>query len=372
VIAAAPRILVSAGEPSGDLHGAEVIRALRLRWPEARIDAVGGPRMAAAGARVRYPMERLSAIGLVEIVGKLPQHLGLYRELREAFRRREYDLYLPIDYPGFHVRVARAARRAGTRVLYYIPPQLWAWRPQRALALEAAVDRLAVILPFEPAFFATVGLVASYVGHPLLDRPPPPSRAAARAALGLPVEARVLAVFPGSRRQEVRSHWAIFTAAASRLRDEDRCDAVVVAATPAGAYPNPDGALLADDPRLVLAAADACLAKSGTTTLEAAMADVPMVVAYRANPLTYAVARRVMTVRWVSLVNLIAGREIVPELLQDQLTVDGLVSALRPLLDAGSPSRRAQLDGLATVRSHLGTPGAASRVAALAAEVLGA
>jgi lipid-A-disaccharide synthase len=371
-VIAAPRILVSAGEPSGDLHGAEVVRALRLRWPGARIDAVGGPRIAEAGARVRYPMERLSAIGLVEIVGKLPQHVGLYRDLRAAFQRREYDLFLPIDYPGFHVRVARAARKAGTRVLYYIPPQLWAWRPQRARQLGAAVDRLAVILPFEPAFFATVGLVASYVGHPLLDRPRAPGREAARAALGLPAAARVLAVFPGSRRQEVRSHWAIFAAAAAKLRDEQQCDAVIVAATPAGSYPDSGGVLLADDPRLVLAAADACLAKSGTTTLEAAMADVPMVVAYRANPLTYAVARRVMTVEWVSLVNLIAGREIVPELLQNRLTVDGLVGALRPLLDAGSSVRRAQLDGLATVRSRLGTPGAAGRVAELAAQVLGA
>jgi len=328
--------------------------------------------MAAAGARLRYPMERLSAIGLVEIFGKLPRHVGLYRELRGAFRRREYDLYLPIDYPGFHVRVARAARQAGTKVLYFIPPQLWAWRPQRARALRAAVDRLAVILPFEPAFFAAAGLAADYVGHPLLDRPPGPARAAARAALGLPVEGSVLAVFPGSRRQEVRSHWATFMAAAARLRAEGHCHAVVVATTPAGAYPDADGVRLADDPRLVLAAADTCLAKSGTTTLEAAIADVPMVVAYRASPLTYAVARRVMTVHWVSLVNLIAGREVVPELLQDRLTVDGLADALRPLLHTESAERRAQLGGLATVRSLLGTPGAANRVAAVAAELLGA
>jgi lipid-A-disaccharide synthase len=147
---------------------------------------------------------------------------------------------------------------------------------------------------------------------------------------------------------------------------------VVVATTPAGTYPEADGVRLADDPRLVLAAADTCLAKSGTTTLEAAIADVPMVVAYRASPLTYAVARRVMTVHWVSLVNLIAGREVVPELLQDRLTVDGLVDALRPLLHSDSAERRAQLDGLATVRSLLGTPGAANRVAAVAAELLGA
>jgi lipid-A-disaccharide synthase len=368
----APRILVSAGEPSGDLHGAEVITALRARLPMARIDAVGGPRMREAGGTLLFPMERLSAMGGVEIVGRLPAHVGLYRRLAAGFRRHDWDLVLPIDYPGFHVRVARAARRAGVPVLYYIPPQLWAWRPGRARALAAAVDRLAVILPFEPAFFAGVGLPATYVGHPLLDRPAPPTREEARRALGIAPGARVLALFPGSREQEVRSHWATFLAAAERLRAEGRCDEIVVATTPAGRYPDPGPAHLCSDSRLVLAAADACLAKSGTTTLEAALADVPMAVAYRMHPLSFALARRLVTVQWVSLVNLIADREVVPELLQERLTVPGLVGALGPLLAAGSPERQAQLAGLEEVRRRLGSPGASARVAALAAELLAA
>jgi len=368
----APRILVSAGEPSGDLHGAEVISALRARFPNAQIDAVGGPRMAEAGGAIQFPMERLSAMGAVEIVSTLPAHVGLYRRLSASFRRRDWDLFLPIDYPGFHVRVARSARKAGVPVLYYIPPQLWAWRPGRARALAAAVNRLAVVLPFEPAFFAAAGLPATYVGHPLLDRPAPPSRAEARRALGIGPEARVLAIFPGSREQEVRSHWATFLAAAERLRTEGRCDEIVVATTAAGHYPEPGAARLCPDSRLVLASADACLAKSGTTTLEAALADVPMAVAYRLHPLSFALARRLVTVRWVSLVNLVAEREVVPELLQDQLTVPALVEALGPLLSAESLERRAQLAGLAEVRQRLGSPGASARVAALAAELLAA
>ncbi len=368
----APRILVSAGEPSGDLHGAEVIAAIRARLPGARIDAVGGPRMAAAGATLLFPMERLSAMGAVEIVSRLPAHLGLYRRLAAGFRRRDWDLFLPIDYPGFHLRVARAARRAGVPVLYYIPPQLWAWRPGRARALAAAVDRLAVVLPFEPAFFAGVGLPATYVGHPLLDRPAAPTREEARRTLGLRPEARVLALFPGSREQEVRSHWPTFLAAAEGLRAEGRCDDIVVATTPAGHYPAPGHARLSTDSRLVLAASDACLAKSGTTTLEAALADVPMAVAYRMHPVSFALARRLVTVQWVSLVNLVAEREVVPELLQERLTVPALVDAIGPLLVAGSPARTAQLAGLAEVRRRLGTPGASARVAALAAELLAA
>lgn len=368
----APRILVSAGEPSGDLHGAAVVAALRARLPAATVEAVGGPRMAAAGARIIFPMERLSAMGLVEVVRSLPAHLGLYRRLAAGFGRREWDLYLPIDYADFHMRAAGAAHRAGVRVLYFIPPQLWAWRPGRARTLAAAVDRLAVILPFEPAFFSGLGLPATYVGHPLLDRPAAPSREAARARLGVAADARVLALFPGSRAQEVRSHWDTFRATAERLRAEGRCTEVVVAATAAGQYPSAEGVRLAHDPAAVLAAADACLAKSGTTTLEAALAGVPMAVAYRVHPVTFAIARRLATVQWVSLVNLIAGREVVPELLQQRMTVGALAETLGPLLTDGTPEREAQRRGLSEVRSRLGAPGAAGRVASLAADLLAA
>jgi lipid-A-disaccharide synthase len=367
---AAPRILVSAGEPSGDLHGAEAVAALRARWPSAEIDGVGGPRMAAAGARLLFPMERLSAMGAVEIIRSLPAHLELYRMLRGDFRQRRWDLYLPVDYPGFHLRTARAARKASIPVLYYIPPQLWAWRPGRARRLAQAVDRLGVILPFEPEFFEGIGVPATYVGHPLLDRPPGPSREAARRALGIGPEARVLALFPGSRAQEVRSHWETFLEVAAQLRARGVCDEVVVATTPAGAYPGPGSARLAPDSRTVLAAADACLAKSGTTTLEAALADVPMAVAYRMHPVSYAIARRVVTVEWVSLVNLVAGRGVVPEFLQDAMTVPALSGALERLLTPGHPEREGQLAALGEVRGRLGTPGASTRVAGLAAELL--
>ena len=370
---AAPRIFVSAGEPSGDLHGAGVIQALRARHPDALIEALGGPRMAAAGASIRYPMEGLAAFGLVEVVTKLGAHLRLLRALRADFRAHRYDLVILIDYPGFHIRVAEAAREAGTKVLYYIAPQLWAWRPGRARRFAAAVDRLAVVLPFEQHFFGGLGLRSEYVGHPLVDQAAWPTREAARSRLDLPADSRVLGIFPGSRQQEVRRLWRPFRDAAQQLLDEGRCDRVIVAGTPTGEYPDPGPlTIVRGDPIPVFAAADAALAKSGTTTLEAALADVPMVVAYKVHPLTWLMFQRLRTVRWVSLVNLVAEREVVPEMLQDRAETGPLADALRPLLDPSDPATIAQRAGLAEVRQRLGAPGATTRVVALADELLGA
>lgn len=366
-----PRILVTTGEPSGDLHGARVVRALRERWPDAVIHALGGPQLAAAGAEVRWSAEGLAAMGLVEVLETLPAHLRLLRTLKQACQAGDYDLLITIDYPGFHLRLAEAAHAAKVPVLWYIAPQLWAWHPSRAARLARVVDRLAVILPFEPAFFEAAGIPSTYVGHPLLDREAPPTRPEARAALGLAPDARVLALFPGSRRGEIARLWPSYREAARRLLAAGHCTDVLVAGTPWGEYAGSDGMkVVRADPSLVLAAADAALAKSGTTTLETALADVPMVVAYRTNPVTFWLARRLVTVRWVSLVNLIVQREVVPELMQREATPERLVAMVATLLDPTSPAAVAQREGFAEVRARLGGAGASARVAELAGELL--
>jgi lipid-A-disaccharide synthase len=365
-----PLVYLSAGEPSGDRLGARVAAAIRTLAPDAEIEGMGGPRMSAAGVRILQDAGALAANGLVESAHRLPAHLRLLRDVGRRFRRRRHSLAILVDYAGFHLAAARVARAAGLPVLHYVAPQLWAWGGWRAARLRARVDRLAVILPFEETFFRARGIDARFVGHPLLDEPPP-VRSQARSALGIDAHARVLALFPGSRSAEVRRLWPVFREA-GRVAGQGIPDlTVAVAAMPGFDYPGfPPEMVRCESAALLAAAADAALCKAGTASLEAALAGLPHVVAYRTHPVTWAAARRLVEVPWVSLVNLVAESGLVPELLQGAATPARLARALGPLLADDPAAGERQRQGFREVRARLGTPGAALRVARMALELV--
>ena len=367
-------VLVIAGEASGDLHGAGFVRELLHLRQDVRLVGMGGHHMANAGVELLEDTERMAVMGFVEVLRKVPHHYVLLRQLEKRLASGTVGLLVTIDYPGFNMKVAEAARRHGVPVLYYITPQVWAWGAGRLPRLAKLITRAAVILPFEEPLLKSHGIAATFVGHPLLDRAQQmPGRDAARAELGVAPNERLLVLFPGSRQQEIDRHLDDFVATARLVSSTVLRLRVVVSAAPTVRldpqrcpFPMVHNASLA-----VLRAADAALCKSGTTTLEAAVAGCPMVVAYRTSAWTYAIARRAVRIPHIGLVNVVAGHEVAPEFVQDALQPPAVAAVLHDILQPESVTRAKQVVGLAEVRAKLGTPGAAARVAAIAAELLG-
>ena len=371
-----PRIFLSAGEPSGDQHGATLAHALLERWPNARLYGLGGDAMAAAGVQLHAHTRQLAVMGFVEVLRHLPYFARLWRDVTRLLDSGPADLVIPIDYPGFNMRLARHAHRHRIPVLYFIAPQVWAWHRSRMRQLADHVDRLAVVLPFEEALFRDAGARVHFVGHPLIDVPDQPeARERFAEALGLDAQRPILALFPGSRRQEVNRHLPLFADAVQQIRAQLPSVQPVVAATPSVTERVYRSAVLpfTYDARALLAHARAALVKSGTTTLQTGLAGVPMVVTYQMHPLTFQLAKRLVEVPHVALVNLVAGERVVPELIQDAATPDALAGALLPLLREGSERDRV-CTGLARIRTRLAGPAdgrtAAERVADLASELL--
>jgi len=367
-VSADPTIFLSAGEASGDQHGAELARALKRRLPQARIAGLGGSEMEAAGVELLAGLDRLAILGFAEVVRHLPDMLALRKQVRSFFEREGVDLFVPIDYPGFNLPLARWAHGRGVPVVYYIAPQVWAWHESRAAQLSAAADEVCVVLPFEEEFLRRYGAEVRFVGHPLLDRigsGSVPEDPAVESGVGAASGEPVLGLFPGSREQEVRRMLPAFLDAAERLAAEVPGLRVRVARSrdlPLSLFARcPEGSV--GSPEQVAAEATAAITKSGTITLQLALSDVPMVVGYRVNRWTAALARRLLQIPHIALVNLVAEREVVPERIQERMTGTELAAAILPHFDPQSPERSEMRRGLALVRSRLGEPGAANRVA---------
>ena len=368
------KVLFVAGEASGDLHAAGVASALRRVRPDLDLAAVGGPRLAEQGVELIHRDNQLGVMGFLEVLKHVPRHFLLLRNIRKMLEGGQVALLVLIDYPGFNMKVAAAAKTAGVPVLYYVTPQVWAWGAGRIPKLARLVSKAAVILPFEEPLLRGFGIDATFVGHPLLDRAVNmPTRLEAREALGLAQNAPVLALFPGSRQQEIDRHIDDFVATAKELKRRMPDLQVIVSVAPTVAL---DSArcpfrLVHSASLSVLRAADAGLCKSGTTTLEASIADCPLIVAYRTGRISFALARRLVKVPNIGLVNVVAGREVAREFIQDDIVPGRMADALSELL-VDTPERRTVLAGLAEVRAKLGTPGAAGRVARMASELAGA
>lgn len=360
----APRsILVSAGEASGDYYAAELVRELRVRWPECDFFGCAGPQLREAGVEAVIRSEDLSVVGIVEVLGHLPRIWRRFRTLIRAAARRKPDLAILTDSPDFHFRVARKFKRLGIPVVYLVAPQVWAWRKGRVKTMRSVIDRLLCIFPFEEEFFQQHGVPVTYIGHPLATRVRPTlSRAEFFRKHNLPEGRPLVAVLPGSRRSEAFRHLPELVRAAGIL-SRDRPLSFILPASPtcgaaffAGPLAGTPIRAIEGDAWDAMAHCDVALAASGTVTVEAALLGAPMVTFYRVTGVSWAIGKLLVDVPFYSMVNLIAGKKVVPELMQNQMTGEAIAAETARLLD-NAAERAKMKDGLAQVSNLLSGTG---------------
>ncbi|MEQ1730237.1 MAG: lipid-A-disaccharide synthase [Vicinamibacterales bacterium] len=364
------RLLLSCGEASGDLYAGALTRELRALSPDIEIAGLGGPEFARAGGRVIVDYRGLSVTGFTEIVAKVPQLRAAKQRLLADARQHRPDALVVIDYFGFNGRLARDAHAMGIPVIHYISPQVWAWRPGRITLIRAVSRKMLVIFPFEPPIYQEAGVPVEFVGHPLIDlaRSQTP-REALLSRLGFDPTAPVIGVLPGSRTSELRRILPTLVEAAHQIRRSVPGAQFVVARAPHlddRLYAPVRGlaawAVVEGETDAVLAASDIVLTASGTATVQAALHDTPMVVVYRVSSLEYLVGRRFLNVDTFAMVNLIAGRQVVPELIQERFTAEAVAAEAVSMLTDNSRAARIR-QGLAEVREKLGGPGGSRRAA---------
>lgn len=372
-------VAIVAGEASGDLHGAKLVAAMRRRADGLAFSGIGGGALRAAGVRLVAEASELAVVGLTEVFARLPVIRRALRAMRALLRDERPQLLILIDFPDFNLRVAAEARRLGIPVLYFIGPQLWAWRTGRVRQVRRRVDHMAVILPFEEAFYRARGVQATFVGHPLLDQPLPAEQAAVKR---WPGDAPVVGLLPGSRRGEVARHLPLMLAAAAEIAARRPAARFIVSQAEsvdpglfrsllaAGKGPA-RGVAVVSGVDALLARSHVAVAASGTVTLQAALHGVPMVIIYKVSRLTYAVGRLLVRgVRHIGLVNLVAEKSLAAELLNPLASAANIRREVERLLaDAADYTARSR--ELAALRRRLGGPGASERAAAIALRLLG-
>lgn len=338
------KIAMIAGEHSGDILGADLIRAFKVQHPNAIFYGIGGPRMQAEGFVAHFEMEELAVMGIVEVLGRLPRLLTVRREILQHFSSQQPDVFIGIDAPDFNLPVELKLKQQGIKTVHYVSPSVWAWRQKRIVKIAAATNLVLALLPFEKAFYDLHQVPCRFVGHTLADQMPlAPNKLTEKQQLGFAGTQPLLALMPGSRTNEIKLLAPDFLLAAAALQQQlPNLQLVCNMVTEQKAAqfrqiwqqvaPQLQLTLLVGQARQTLTAADAVLIASGTATLEAMLAKTPMVVAYKANWLTYQIASRLVSVDYFSLPNLLAKRALVPEFLQHEVTVDALVEAMYPLL----------------------------------------
>lgn len=363
-----PRFLVSCGEPSGDLYGAELVHHLRAELPDLEVFGLGGDGLVGERASLVAHVRDLAVVGLVEVVRHLGRLRRIFRQVLDEVDRRRPDLCILIDYAGFNLRLAKELHERGLPIVYYVSPQVWAWRRRRVHTIRRTVERMLVLFPFEPAFYAEHGVNASFVGHPLVDRiHPVADPAATLSSLGLDPARPLVTLLPGSRTQEIHYNLPPLAGAVSRIaaRRPDVQFALALADNLAEDLVRPALAglpvtAIRSRTRDLLGSAAVGLVASGTATVEAALLGTPMVVVYRVSPLSYALGKPFVNVPHYAMANLIAGKRLVTELIQGDFTPDRVAAEALLLLD--DPARReAVRDELLALRQRLGGGGASAR-----------
>jgi lipid-A-disaccharide synthase len=370
------RVMIVAGEASGDLHGSHLVAAMKQLAPDLSLCGMGGRELRRQGVDILYDAAAMAVVGLVEVIAHLGDIRAARKILVDELQKHPPNLLILIDYPDFNLLLAQKARQLGIPIFYYISPQVWAWRSGRVKKIGAIIDRMAVILPFEKEFYHQRGVEVDYVGHPLLDSV---RRTMSREEFcrlhQIKPDNILLGILPGSRKKEIRAMLPVFLEAAQRMTEIHDNLTILLPLAPGltredllacGLDKAPVGVkVIAEDRYDLMASCDLAVAASGTVTLELAILDVPMVVAYKVSPLTWFVGNMLVKVDFAALVNLIAGREVVSELMQHEATAGKISAALQDILP-GSMKRQDMLKDLAEVRRKLGGGGASMRAARLA------